>query len=94
MLQNLVPVISRDEHTLVFVRRLKFYDAIYITEKNGDTWTQPVNLNTSIGSDGDLYPTCLSADGKELYLVKNGESKDIWVSTANGFRVVKSNPLR
>ncbi len=84
---ELNPVISRDENTLLFVRRLKFYDAIYITEKSGDTWTQPVNLNTSIGSDGDLYPTCLSADGKELYLVKYGESKDIWVSrrTASGW---------
>ncbi len=84
---ELNPVISRDENTLVFVRRLKFYDAIYITEKSGDTWTQPVNLNTSIGSDGDLYPTWLSADGKELYLVKYGESKDIWVSrrTASGW---------
>jgi hypothetical protein len=84
---ELNPVISRDEHTLVFIRRLKFYDAIFITEKNGDTWTQPLNLNTSIGSDGDLYPTCLSADGKELYLVKYGENKDIWVSrrTASGW---------
>jgi hypothetical protein len=84
---ELNPVISRDEKTLVFVRRLKFYDAIYITEKGGDAWSQPVNLNTSIGSDGDLYPTCLSADGKELYLVKYGESKDIWVSrrTASGW---------
>ena len=47
---------------------------------SGDSWTQPVSLNTSIGSDGDLYPTCLSADGSELYLVKNGENKDIWFS--------------
>jgi hypothetical protein len=87
------PVISRDERTLVFVRRLKFYDAVYITEKNGDTWTRPVNLNTLIGSDGDLYPTCLSSDGKELYLVKNGVNKDIWYSihTATGWS--KAIPL-
>jgi hypothetical protein len=77
---ELNPVISRDERTLVFIRRLKFYDAIFITEKNGNAWTKPMNINTSIGSDGDLYPTCLSADGKELYFVKFGESKDIWVS--------------
>ncbi len=84
---ELNPVISRDERTLVFVRRLKFYDAVYIAERSGENWTQPANLNTSIGSDGDLYPTCLSADGKELYLVKNGESKDIWISqrTAAGW---------
>ncbi len=75
------PVISRDERILVFVRRLKFYDAIYISERTGDGWSQPVNLNTALGSDGDMYPTCLSADGNELYLVKNGENKDIWFSS-------------
>jgi tetratricopeptide (TPR) repeat protein len=84
---ELNPVISRDEQTLVFIRRLRFYDAVFISEKNGDAWTQPVDLNPFIGSDGDLYPTCLSSDGKELYLVKYGENKDIWVSlrTASGW---------
>jgi tetratricopeptide (TPR) repeat protein len=90
---ELYPVVSRDERTLVFVRRLKFYDAIYITEKNGDAWSQPVNLNTFVGSDGDLYPTCLSADNKELYLVKFGESKDIWISRRTDSGWSKANPL-
>lgn len=80
MASELNPVISKDENTLIFVRRLKFYDAIFVTERKGTNWSQPVNLNASVGSDGDLYPACLSADGKELYLVKNGENKDIWVS--------------
>jgi hypothetical protein len=78
---ELNPVVSQDENTLVFVRRLKFYDAILLARRQGNTWSQPVNLNPVIGSDGDLYPTCLSADGRELYLVKNGENKDIWVSS-------------
>jgi hypothetical protein len=87
------PVISQDERFLIFVRRLKFYDAIYSTEKTGGSWTQPVNLNTSIGSDGDLYPASLSADGMELYLVKNGESKDIWVSRHSESGWSKAIPL-
>jgi tetratricopeptide (TPR) repeat protein len=77
---ELYPVISGDENTLVFVRKLKFYDAIYLTTRQGNSWSLPENLNPVIGSDGDFYPACLSADGKELYLIKTGTNSDIWVS--------------
>ena len=78
---ELCAVISRDEKTLVFVRRLKFYDAIYLTTRQGNSWSTPVNLNPLVGSDGDLYPSCLSADGKALYFVKkNPTGNEIWVS--------------
>jgi tetratricopeptide (TPR) repeat protein len=77
------PVIAWDEKTIVFVRKLKFYDAIFLSTRRGNSWSQLVNLNPVIGSDGDLYPTCLSADGKELYLVKTGVNSDIWVSVRN-----------
>jgi hypothetical protein len=40
-----------------------------------------VNINTQIISDGDLYPTSISFDGNELYLVKRTEGNtDIYVS--------------
>jgi tetratricopeptide (TPR) repeat protein len=77
---ELYPVLTGDENTLVFVRKLKFYDAIYITTHQGNSWSVPELLNPVIGSDGDFYPTCLSANGKELYLVKTGDNSDIWVS--------------
>jgi hypothetical protein len=77
---ELYPVVAGDENTLVFVRKLKFYDAIYLTSHQDHSWSQPENLNPVIGSDGDFYPTCLSADGRELYLVKTSENSDIWVS--------------
>ena len=77
---ELYPVITRDESTLVFLRKLKFYDAIFLTTRKGDTWSQPENLNPIIGSDGEYYPACLSADGNELFLVKTGGDSDIWLS--------------
>jgi tetratricopeptide (TPR) repeat protein len=77
------PVISEDENTLIFVRRLKFYDAIFLTVRKNGCWSPLENLNPVIGSDGDLYPTCLSADGKELYLIKTGGNRDIWLSVKN-----------
>ena len=78
------PVASSDGNTLVFVRKLKFYDAILSVTWDGTVWSQPVNLNPMIGSDGDFYPVSLSNDGNALYLVKAGqEDKDLYVSYRN-----------
>jgi tetratricopeptide (TPR) repeat protein len=91
---ELHPVLSADGNTLVFVRRLKFYDAILQTERKNGKWGTPVNLNPQVGSDGEFYPACLSPDGKDLYLIKTGVSSDIWVSHKNGndwSRAVKLN---
>ncbi|MBN1415045.1 MAG: PD40 domain-containing protein [Bacteroidales bacterium] len=78
---EIYPVISGDEKTLVFVRKLKFYDAIFESHNDGSGWSQLINLNPLVGSDGDFYPTCLSYDGKELYLVKTSSgNRDLYVS--------------
>lgn len=78
---ELYPVVSGDEEKLVFVRRLKFYDAMYFSTRDGENWTDPVNITSEIGSDGDFYPTSLSYDGNELYLVRQTElGADIYVS--------------
>jgi|WetSurSiteA1Bulk_404760.scaffolds.fasta_scaffold00121_5 tetratricopeptide (TPR) repeat protein len=88
------PVVTPDGQFMVFVRRLKFYDAILFTAKNGNTWTQPVNLNPLIGSDGDFYPVCLSGDGNELYLVrKNMENSDLYVSVRRDATWTKAEAL-
>lgn len=74
-------VVSKDEQSMVFIRRLKFYDAILWTTKSNGVWGQPVNLNPLVGSDGEFYPVYLSRQGDELYLVKAGNvSSDIFVS--------------
>jgi tetratricopeptide (TPR) repeat protein len=78
---ELYPAVDAAEKNLVFVRRLKFYDAIFHAVKDGDSWRSPVNLNAQIGSDGDYYPVSLSSDGNELYLMKvSGINKDLYVS--------------
>jgi tetratricopeptide (TPR) repeat protein len=74
-------VVSGNGQSMAFVRKLKFYDAILWCTKQHSGWSQPVNLNPLIGSDGDLYPACLSFDGSELYLIKRSdENCDIYVS--------------
>ncbi len=75
------PVISGDESVLVYLEGLKFYNAVYFTRKIGDTWSLPENISPQIVSDGEFYPTSLSYDGKELYLVKKEKSGgDIYCS--------------
>lgn len=78
---ELYPVVSPDEQVLVFIRRLQFYDAILFCDKRNGNWTEPVNLNPLIGSDGEYYPACVSSDKKELYLIRQVDSNaDIYVS--------------
>ncbi|MBL7111503.1 MAG: PD40 domain-containing protein [Bacteroidales bacterium] len=78
---NYNPVLTPDGQTMVFVTQLAFYDAIHLTRKENGYWTEPEVLNPQVGSDGDMYPTSISADGTELFLVKRTENNnDIYVS--------------
>jgi tetratricopeptide (TPR) repeat protein len=78
---ELYPVVSGDEKTLVFIRKLKFYDAVFYSRYENGEWLEPVNINPQIISDGDFYPSSLSYDGKELYLIrKTRYGSDIYVS--------------
>ena len=91
---ELNPVVSADGNFIVFTRRLKFYDAILFCEKQDQSWSPPMNLNPLIGSDGDLYPTCLSPDGTALYLVKkNAQNNDIYVAYRTGSAWSKAEKL-
>jgi tetratricopeptide (TPR) repeat protein len=78
---ELNPVISGDEKSMVFTRKLKFYDAIFYSKIDDDDWSEPVNINPQIISDGDFYPASLSFNGKELYLIrKSAGGSDIYIS--------------
>lgn len=78
---ELYPVVTSDEDKMVFIRKLKFYDAILVVTKQGESWSSPENLNSQIGSDGEFYPVSFSADGNSLYLVRYTVSgKDLYIS--------------
>ena len=91
---EIYPVVSADDQYLAFVRKLKFYDAVFFTTKKGDSWNPPVNINPLILSDGEFYPVCLSYDGRELYLVKKStDNSDLYVSYRNNASWSKAEPL-
>jgi len=78
---NIRPVISANEESMVFLSQLKFYDAIFYTKKEGNSWTNPVNITLDLKTDGNLYPCFLSADGKTLLLHLADEfNSDIYMS--------------
>jgi hypothetical protein len=81
---NKKPVISYDGNTLVYLNKLKLYDAIFLSHKENGKWGQARNISAEIGSDGAFYPTSLNHEGTELYLVKKTDGKgDIYVSFYN-----------
>lgn len=76
------PVVSGNDSVLVYLSAQKLYNAIFCCRKVGENqWSDPENLNPQVISDGDFYPTGLSYNGRELFLIKKtGKSSDIYVS--------------
>lgn len=73
-LNNFNPVISGDGNTLAFMSEQRFYEAVYVVQKVGNNWANPVNVTPQIQSDGNQYVTGLSYDGKKMYLTIVNES--------------------
>jgi hypothetical protein len=68
---NYNPVISGDGKTLAYTTKQKFYQAIYVSRKNGDNWGNPINITLDLQVDGNCATLSLSNDGNELYLYKD-----------------------
>jgi tetratricopeptide (TPR) repeat protein len=82
---NFNPLISADGKSFAFMVSLKFYDAVMFSRLINGKWTIPVNITPELQSDGDFYISCLSADGKLLYLSKDDNiNSDIFVSSFDG----------
>jgi outer membrane protein OmpA-like peptidoglycan-associated protein/tetratricopeptide (TPR) repeat protein len=87
-------VVSGDNSTLVFMHKLPFYDAIYLSKKIDGIWTKPENITPQIMSDGNQYVTYISKDGTTIFLsVEDEFNCDIYVSHFVDNRWTKSEPL-
>jgi tetratricopeptide (TPR) repeat protein len=81
------PVISADGKSFAFMVSMKFYDAIMLSRFENGKWSTPVNITPELQSDGDMYISCLSPDGKVLYLSKDDNlNSDIYTCTFDGIR--------
>jgi hypothetical protein len=82
---NFNPVISADGKSFAYMVSLKFYDAVMFSRLINGKWTAPVNITPELQSDGDFYISCLSADGKQLFLSRDdSHNSDIYSSSFNG----------
>jgi tetratricopeptide (TPR) repeat protein len=82
---NFNPIISTDGKSFAFMVSLKFYDAVMFSRIVNGKWSAPLNITPELQSDGDFYISCLSADGKLLFLSKDDdENSDIYVSSYEG----------
>jgi len=82
---NFNPIISADGKSFAFMVSLKFYDAIMFTRLVDGKWLAPVNITPELQADGDIYISCLSADGRTILLSKDDNyNSDIYISTNNG----------
>jgi hypothetical protein len=82
---NFNPVISADGKSFAFMESMKFYDAIMLSKLINGKWSAPVNMTPELQSDGDMYISCLSSDGKTLFLSKDDDfNSDIYTCTFDG----------
>ena len=79
--ENYNPVLSQDTSVIIYMKNLKFYNAIFMSRKVNGIWQEADNITPEIGSDGDTYPCSLSPDAKTLYLVrKTKKNSHIYIS--------------
>ncbi len=92
--EELNPVVSGDETTLAFTRRLQFYDAVFVARKENGVWSEPVNLTGDFGVDGNTYTTGISYDGTELYVYRSDNfDGNLYVSHFTGGKWSKLRKL-
>jgi len=88
-------VISADGKMMIWVNSKSFYEAVYMSQREEDKWSIPSLITPQIVSDGDLFPTGLSADGTLLLLSKHPKKgdKDIYFSNFDGLLWSPAQPI-
>jgi tetratricopeptide (TPR) repeat protein len=91
------PVLPVDESTIIYTSRReheefkgrdprdnKFYENIYINVKSTDDWTTPTPLSNIINTPSHDACVGLSADGSQLFIYKDLNGGDLYVSNLLG----------
>ena len=97
------PIISADGNMLIFTsnrtddpakaKTNTNYEDIYVTYKNGNTWSKPKLISANVNIRYNDAAASLSPDGKTLFLyIEEGEG-DIYTSTRSGEEWSKPVPM-
>ena len=88
---NYSPTLSYNGQVLAYTSKRKFYQAVYVTRKNGNDWSTPENITPELETDQNLQTLSLNYDGTELYLYKDdNRDGNIYVSR---YRNGRWNPI-
>ena len=94
------PIISSDGNTLIFTsnrgegpKGAQNLEDIYVTYKNGTSWSEPKKLSANINTEYNDAAASLSPDGKTLFLYYEEGAGDIYTSTFDGQDWSKPQPL-
>ena len=69
-------------------------DNICFSKKNEGKWTEPKNITRQLGAKSRVVPVTISADGTELYLVRDdNDNGNIYISHYKNDRWTKMEPL-
>jgi len=88
-------LVSENENVIVFMTHLKFYQAIFMSVKVNNEWSDPENISPQIGSDGDCKPVFLNSAGNYLLLSRkiSKSNYDIYESSLTDHVWSKMAPL-
>lgn len=87
-------VISNDLLTMAYMGKNPFYKGIYVSNKEGDTWSKPKGINVSVVSEGNMDVVGLSSDGTAmLFAVSDEFSSNIYMSVYENDRWNPSQSL-
>ncbi len=90
-LSNFNPVISGDGKTIAYTTKERFYQAIYVVRKEGNSWGKPRNITLDLVVNGNCTTLSLSYSGDEIFLFKDDDHVgNIYVSN---FRQGKWTPM-
>ncbi len=74
-------VVSHDRNTMAYMGRNPFYWGIYVSTREGETWSKPKGINVSVVSEGNMDVVGLSSDGKAmLFAVSDEFASNIYMS--------------
>lgn len=66
--------ISADKNHLVYTVKEKFYNALYVSQKDDNgKWLAPQNISLAVGLEGDLFSTAINSNGTEIFIFKNDD---------------------
>ncbi len=70
--EEINPVVSGDGKTLIFTRKLQFYDGVFLSKKDDNgNWYELINLTSDFGLDGNTYSCGISYFGDEIFVYRS-----------------------